>query len=202
MKTSVLLDSHYFPCLDYFALILKYDDVIIETHENYQKQTARNRCYIQGANKVERLTIPISRPSGQKIKTTEILVDDSKWKNEHWRAIQTAYANAPFFEFYAEPIQEVLFQNQAKLFDLNTSLLQLIFKLLNISKPIHYTEKYHKNTPENIHDFRNQVKTEKPTFENYPTYFQVFGEKFNPNLSILDLLFCEGNQASSYLKRL
>ncbi len=201
MKTSILLDAQYFPCVDYFALILKYDDVIIESQENYQKQTARNRCYIQGANHIERLSVPVARPSGQKIKTTEILISpDAKWKNEHWRAIQTAYANAPFFEFYAQSIKDELFQNHEKLFDLNMNLLQLILKLLNISKSICYTEKYQSYLSENISDFRNQVCSKKPFFKHYVPYFQVFGKQFSPNLSILDLLFCQGNQAVQYLK--
>lgn len=201
MNNTLLLDSQYFPCIDYFILICQHEQISLEFCENFQKQTARNRCYIRGANKVERLTVPVLRPSGQKIKTSDIQVStDEKWKREHWRAIETAYANAPFFEFYADPIRDELFANHEKLFDLNTSLLKLILKLLNISKSIVYTPNYDFEVEENTTDFRGKIATERPIQENYASYFQIFGEKFTPNLSILDLLFCEGNNSIQFLK--
>jgi len=203
LSDTLLIDAQYFPCLDYFALILQYEKLIVEKHENFQKQTARNRCYIRGANKIERLSVPVLRPSGQKILTSEIQISSTeKWKREHWRAIQTAYANAPFFEFYAPFIEAELFQPYENLFDLNIRLLKLLFKLLNISKPIHFSENYEITPAVNVVDFRNKVGFSKKIIQSYPSYIQVFGNKFTPNLSILDLLFCQGNQAKSYLLNL
>jgi len=52
-------------------------------------------------------------------------------------------------------------------------------------------------------DIRGQISPEKhfseQTFYQPEPYFQLFGLDFDPNLSILDLLFCEGPAAKSIL---
>lgn len=203
ISDTLLIDAQYFPCLDYFALILRYEKLIIEKYENFQKQTARNRCYIRGANKIERLSIPVLRPSGQKILTSKIQISSTeKWKREHWRAIQTAYANAPFFEFYAPFIEAELFHPHKNLFNFNIQILELLFKLLDISKSIHFSENYEITPAIHVVDFRNKVGFSKKAIQTHLPYIQVFGDEFIPNLSILDLLFCQGNQAKTYLLNL
>ena len=94
---TLLLDFHYLPCIAYFSCINRYHHLILEVHENYEKQSYRNRCYILSANKVLPLSVPVHRGKGKK-PTKDIRIDYSqKWVNNHWRAIKSAYGKAPFF---------------------------------------------------------------------------------------------------------
>ena len=86
------------------------------------------------------------------------------------------------------------------LFDFNWKLLQTVFKLLGISKTIHFTETFEKNTLQD--DYRNFFVCGENKIADPEPYTQLFGEGFEPNLSILDLLFCEGKNARNYLERL
>ena len=59
-------------------------------------------------------------------------------------------------------------------------------------------------TTDDIDDFREVIRPKHPgTDDGFepPVYYQVYREKngFLPNLSILDLLFNEGNEAICYL---
>jgi hypothetical protein len=204
MKSKpILLESHYLPNVQYFTQIIDSEVVWIEAHENYLKQSLRNRCYILAANKVDRLTIPVVHQKGVKIPIQEIQIDDSqKWQNKHWRAIQSAYAHAPFFEYYSDYFKKVIFEPESSLFQLNLNLLKTCLELLQIKKEIRLTNSFGVvDSEEKISDLRNTIQPNSETEIAFENYQQVFGEQFIPNLSILDLLFCEGPNASAILRK-
>jgi hypothetical protein len=84
---------------------------------------------------------------------------------------------------------------------LNLDFLTICLKLLRLEKNIIFTENY-KKTVEN--DWRGLIHPKRhfETNKVYQSlaYRQNFGNEFEPNLSILDLLFCQGNQALTILK--
>ncbi|UII22870.1 WbqC family protein [Fulvivirga ligni] len=194
--SSVLLDIQYLPSLEYFCCLNQYDEIIIEQEEYFEKQSYRNRCHILSSNKVERLIVPVIG-GRKKIKVKDIQIDyTQKWLLNHLRTIRSAYGKAPFFEYYFDHF-EFIFQKKEKfLLDLNMQLLQLCFKFLHIDKPITLTNSYIKSTEADIVDFRSAIHPKKPhTDHNLYTpqsYTQVFGLSFVENLSVIDLLFCEG----------
>ena len=55
-----LIDSQYFPCLEYFSLLKSRSGISIETKERFEKQSYRNRCYIMSSNSIQLLTVPIN----------------------------------------------------------------------------------------------------------------------------------------------
>ena len=199
-----VIELHFLPSLEYFNAIRSFDKVFIESFESFQKQSFRNRCYILMANKTGRLTVPVLK-KGKKGSIKDIKIDyDQKWQANHWRAITSAYRNAPFFEFYADYFHQILFKNLTFLFDLNITLLELCLKQLNINTNIFFTDRYDKNISPEITDLRSKIhpKTHYSNNEFYTpySYTQVFGSSFTENLSIIDLLFCEGPQSSLILK--
>lgn len=203
MKTA-LIDLHYLPSLEYFACILKHDQILIEKEEHFIKQTYRNRCHILGANGVERLSIPVLG-GNKKIKVKDIRIDyKQRWLSVHWRAIMSAYGRAPFYEFFADYF-ECEFQKREKfLFDFNYRLLTTCLKLLQINLNINFTDKFEKHPESHIIDLRSAIHPKKsytlnPIYRPV-SYQQVFGKGFVANLSILDLLFCEGPNATSLLR--
>ena len=80
-----------------------------EQHENYVKQSYRNRCHVLTAQGVVPLSIPVLRGNSKdKTRITQIEIDyTQKWHNVHWRTIQAAYGRAPYFEFYSDYLREV-----------------------------------------------------------------------------------------------
>jgi hypothetical protein len=197
---TALIEAHYLPCIAYFAAIQQSEAIQLERHEHYVKQTFRSRCRVQTANGEIQLTVPVTAKHG-KVLITDVRLDmTQKWVNNHWRTIQSAYAKAPFFEHYADDLREVLFKKVDFLYELNYMLLSMCLGWLKWSMPIKESGSYLQTTPETVLDLRSAInpkKLEQCYKFYYPTtYNQVFGNTFVDNLSLIDLVFCTGPEAS------
>lgn len=200
---ATLVELHYLPSLEYFALLEKFDPVILEACENYQKQSYRNRCYIRGANKIETLVVPVKK-SGNKTPVRDVRIAYSeRWDKEHWRALASAYGKAPYFEYFADLIKVIYEKKFTFLFDLNYSLLSLCLDIIGMKKTVSFTSEYI-TSPREAFDARSKIHPKKNfaknSFYKPQPYYQVFGKVFDENLSIIDLIFCEGNYAKSIIK--
>lgn len=194
---NALIELHYLPSVAYFAALQGVEKIILEKKEHFEKQSFRNRCHILTAQGVERLVIPLTSKSG-KVLITEVRIDyTQKWLNNHWRTIESAYRSSPFFEFYADDLQKILFKRHIFLYDLNVELLTICLKWLKRNVTLQESMSYEKIPSDSTTiDMRNVIHAKRP--EQYTRYFQpvsypqVFGNKFAEGLSIIDLVFCEG----------
>lgn len=197
------MSLHYLPNLAYFACIMQAETVIIESREHFQKQTLRNRCYVNTANGVEIMSVPLQKPT-RHVPVDEIRIDYSQeWVKKHWRCLTSAYANSPFFEYYAPDFLKVLDSRPAYLFDLNRQLLTLCLKFLRLPVELTYNLSYEQTVQYPVFDARNCI-TDKKNVNRYQfyrphPYYQTFGNGFSDNLSIVDLLFNTGPEASEIL---
>ncbi len=201
---TVLIDLHYLPSLEYFTALLSAEKIIIEKHEQYVKQSYRNRCYINTANGLLKLVVPVTSKHGKAL-VGEVKVDkNGTWKNNHWRAISSAYGKAPFFDHYADELHHIIFKGHDLLFDLNIDLLSFCLQSLQVSLSLTESTSYQKIPQKDITDLRSVISAKNPHSErNYylpVPYLQVFGNKFASNLSFIDLLFCEGPNAIHLIK--
>lgn len=198
----LLTETLYNPPITYFRHLLRCDSILVEAHENYNKQSYRNRCHVLTAQGVQTLSIPMLRGGSQhKTRITNIEIDYSQpWYNVHWRTLQAAYGRAPYFEFYSDYIREVYARQPKYLFNLNEDLLRLYLKLLKLEKPLHFTTQYQATAGAGILDLRNKIHP-KICADNLHVkpYTQVFGKQFAPELSIIDLLFTQGPASITYL---
>ena len=203
METTYL-STAYFPPIEYLYHILESENIVIDNWETYKKQTYRNRCNIYSEKGLMPLTIPVTKPQGNGTKTHDILIADiDKWKGNHWKTIETAYMNSPFYEYYKEEIYEEFIKQYNKLTDFNNSLLKVILKLLEIDKQINYSESFIKpNTFPN--DYRFKISPKVSNNLIFDEYIQVFTDRngFIENMSILDLIFNLGPEAKYYLDNL
>lgn len=205
----VLLSTAYWPNLHYFYYILNSDEIFIEQHEHYQKQSFRNRAQVLTANGPISLNIPVvNKGNKQVIKDIEISYAEN-WPINHWRTIESAYKNSPYFDFFETEIKQFYEGKHESLLQYNTAQLKLLLKMLRIKKTINFTAEFRKVIPEGI-DLRNSIhpkiemETDKRVFEKLTVpYYQTFQEKFpfTPNLSMLDLVFNKGLKAVEYLKK-
>lgn len=167
------------------------------------KQTYRNRCRIKTSQKIDTLTVPVLK-GNSKIGIQDILIDYSQdWVKDHSRAIQSAYGKSPFFEHYRDLFWEVWSKKPDHLFSLNAEILTLCLKLLQIDVKVEITSEYQNTPPDAVKDYRNAIHPKKSFLKNdlfRPCiYNQVFGSNFAENISIIDLLFCEGPNARQIL---
>ncbi|PHN05840.1 WbqC family protein [Flavilitoribacter nigricans] len=208
MKRSALIELHYLPSIQFFSKLLAYQQIVIEEHENYQKGSYRNRCHIAGANGLQIMSIPLEKGKHQRLPIREVRIAYAQpWHIQHWRSIRSAYANAPFFPYYSEPIEALFQQRPEHLFTFNRQLFELICKQLGLGEKISYSNGYRSETDPETDDLRELVSPKDENAARDPhfapsRYPQVFTEKhgFLPNLSILDLLFCTGPQAVEILR--
>lgn len=203
MSRQAIIELHYLPSIAFFSAISDCSEIVVEKFEHYEKQTYRNRCYILNSQGATALIVPLTEKHG-KIAMGEVKIDyTQKWLNTHWRAIQTAYGKAPFFEYYNDELHETLFRRPTYLFELNHSLLTLCLKWMKWKLPISESLTFEKSVPGGITDLRSAITPKKRNrlneFYQPVVYHQVFGRKFVPNLSILDLIMCEGPGARNII---
>ena len=180
--------------------MLKEECILFEVHDNYQKQSYRNRCYISGPNGKQLLSIPIKYDSSEgRIKSKDIKVEnDFPWQNQHFKALKVAYRSSPFFELLEEELSPIFTKKYEYLYDVNIDTLDFILDTLEISIPIQETSSY---SIDYQNDYREVAHKKFQPIEPNKQYTQMFDEKngFLKNLSILDLLFMEGPNTISYL---
>ncbi len=206
MDDTLLIEPHYFPSVAYLALLLRYPKVVLEVHAHYPKQTYRNRCYVQGANQVQLLTVPVQKGKG-KIPTHAVQINhDEPWVAHHWRTLQSAYGNAPFFNFFAADFHDILLRKNHYLVDLSVAILTKCLEILQLEvRSLTLSQKYDSVAPKGFFDARNRLQPGFPPI--LPPYFrpvsyqQLFGNNFAPNLSVIDLLFCAGSRANSIIRQ-
>jgi hypothetical protein len=199
---QIRLATAYLPNVQYFSKLL-YGTTVVEQHENYVKQTFRNRCEILASGGKMSLTVPV-RHSAAKIKIRDVEIDySSNWQRLHWRTIYTAYRSSPFFVYYADDFRPFYETQERFLFDLNRKMLDKLVELVGLKADITLSDSY--RLDDNPSDYRNLIIPKNsppdPRFSPVP-YHQVFNDRldFQPNLSIIDLLCNEGNNSSTIIK--
>jgi WbqC-like protein family len=198
----ILIETHFLPSLEFFCAIKGAEEIQIEYHEHFVKQSFRNHAIINTANGIEKLTVPLTS-KGNRTLIKDVKIDvGQNWRNNQWRTIQSAYRKSPYYEHYADDFNKILFKPHTFLVELNLDLLSFCFEMLQWEKNIVPTETYQAHAEDRI-DLRNIILSKKPfhirEFYKPVSYQQVFGNAFFENLSMLDLIFCQGPKANSIL---
>ncbi len=200
MSNKLITELHYLGSLEYFSLLLQQKTISFEVNDTFKKKTFRNRAYLLGSNKTLQLNIPLAFANGTK--TKDVKIDyNHKWIKDHWGAFYSSYGNAPFFEYFCDDFKSIWESKPVYLVDLNLSFFRLTLKILKTDIDISFTSEYKK---EYERDFRDHISP-KSSFTNRKIYTpieytQLFGDTFVPNLSIIDLVMCEGPHAAEVLR--
>lgn len=151
-----------------------------------------------------------------KTPTGEVLISDhGEWRRQHWNAIVSAYRSSPYFEYYADDFHRVFHQplvdadgQPLRLVDFNAALRDFVLDALGLQLHIDVNrERYiDPSTAALGTDFRETIRPKIPystdaTFLPAP-YWQVFASRhgFQPNMSIIDLLFNMGPESRIVLR--
>ena len=206
----VILSSTYFGPVQWYQKLCRHGHVAIERYDHFMKQTYRNRCVIAAANGPQALTVPVEKGETQPLLMKDVRISDhGNWRHLHWQALQSAYGESPFFEFYADDLRPFFEKRWTWLFDFNLDITHKMCELLDIQPTIELTSEFvpaagNLGQPSQK-DFRDAIhpKHPLPDSEFEPRrYYQVYESRhgFQPNLSILDLLFNMGNESVLYIQ--
>ncbi|MBR6814461.1 MAG: WbqC family protein [Alistipes sp.] len=190
----VILPLAYMPSVEYVARLLR-EECVIDLGENFIKRSERNRAHILSANGVMALTVNVENANRPRQKMRDVKIDYSKrWQHQHWVSIFSAYKSSPYFDHFAHRIEPFYRKEWKYLVDYNLEYTSTLLSLLGVNRELPLSQSYYEAQPDDL-DLRPKHK-ENSTFVAEP-YFQVFSDRmpFEANLSILDLIMCEGPQA-------
>lgn len=221
---SALLSTTYFGPVQWYQKLNRYPYIYIERCESFIKQTYRNRCVIATTNGLQTLSIPVEHTQDKGDDSSRLITDirisnHGNWRHLHWNALMSAYGDSPFFDYYVDDIRPFFEQRWENLFDFNMAITHKLCELLDIHPTIQFTDNFIptnqdsstsitsiSSTTSSSHflDFRDVIRPKNPLPDPDFTpqkYYQVYQQKwgFQPNLSILDLLFNMGNESILYL---
>lgn len=224
-KRVAVLQSNYLPWKGYFHIIKSVDVFIFYDDVQYTKNDWRNRNRIKTLNGEQWLTVPVG--SGDGLNINQILLKDHTWQEKHWRSVAQGYARAPHFDT-CKPFFEDLYLhhewtnlselNQYAIRSISSQFLGLnttfersesytiegrkLDRLLNLLVAADATEYVSGPAARAYIDesefLRRGIKLEYINYEKYPEYPQLC-PPFNHYVSVIDLLFMMGTDASSYI---
>ncbi|MEG1763074.1 MAG: WbqC family protein [Bacteroidales bacterium] len=208
--TSILLSSAYLPPISYFQALSKAGKIYIDAQENYQKQSFRNRAQIVGSHGVLSLSVPIIQTDGNHTPMGHVgIANQMPWQRSHWRSMEAAYNNSPFFLYYKDELSEFYQQPYTNLMQLNEALLRFFIRKLHWSVSLENTSEfipYHSPIleTEKLLDLRLQIHPKRACRDTFTSYIRSFDIdlplNYQGNISVLDLLCNLGGDTSAYLR--
>ncbi|MBD1912378.1 MULTISPECIES: WbqC family protein [unclassified Leptolyngbya] len=227
-KKIAIVQSNYIPWKGYFDLINSVDEFILFDDMQYTRRDWRNRNKIKTSKGTEWLTIPVNVKGKyyQKINETTVASDD--WAMEHWKTLTHNYSKSKYFLDIKDMFWQLyeIASQQHYLSKVNHLFITQICDFLGIKTQISWSSNYeivdgknerlislckqaggtHYISGPSAKDYMDlnqftqaRLKVTFFDYSGYPEYDQRF-PPFDHAVSILDLLFNEGDQASKFMK--
>jgi hypothetical protein len=215
----------YIPYPGFFHKLSLADVLVIMDDVQYDKRfTNRNKILVpQGPIW---LTVPIVKDD-KFLPNASVKINNSvRWSDDHWKKISLSYRNAAFYGLYAGPLEETFQRKWDLLLDLDLDLLKKSMEWLGLNLPVVRESelKVDGKATERLVNVCKAVGADtyvsgrggrnymdlalfenegvRLVFHEYAPipYRQRFTEAFVPDLSIVDMLFNLGPDASRLIR--
>lgn len=225
-KKVAIIQSNYIPWKGYFDIIRKVDAFVLLDDVQYTRRDWRNRNLIKTAHGLQWLTIPVDVKGQFDININQVEVADGSWAKDHWQKIRHSYSKAACFKEFAPRFEEVYLNLREKsLSNINLQFIQLINSILEIKTPIVWSHDFATSPEKSARlldicrqlgathylsgpaaknylqvDLFNEtnIEVEWMDYSHYLPYRQLHGD-FAHGVTVLDLIFNEGNDSIKYL---
>lgn len=228
MKKIAILQSNYIPWKGYFDIINSVDEFILYDDMQYTRRDWRNRNKIMTPNGPLWLSISVNSKGKFFQKINETTVAGTDWVDKHWKSIQMNYARAEYFSQYGPRIHAIYEACREKEFlsEINYLFLRELCDILDIHTEITWSSDYHLKDGKTerlvglvqeagggyylsgpaakdyiVPELFQQagIRLDWMDYSGYPEYRQL-GPQFEHGVSVLDLIFNEGNSARRFMK--
>lgn len=203
IKNLLLTDLQCFMSTNCYITLVEYETLRFEQYEHFRKGSYSNRYYVAGPNGKILLSVPLLHARRERMAFRDLKIcNRDQWQRLHWRTLTSAYRRSPWFEFYEESLQPMYEKKFDYLMDWNLQAFELVSGWLGRTWEVTFTDQYIKlyDEPDMI-DARHDFSPARVKGERKLSYHQVFEDRtgFLPEMSVLDLIFCEGKRAISLL---
>jgi hypothetical protein len=226
-KRIAISQSNYIPWKGYFDSIAEVDEWMLYDDMQYTRRDWRNRNQIKTSHGLEWISIPVIVKGKYTQSIKETKVSDKNWNKDHWNLLKQNYAKAPAYMEVKDFIENLYHTVSSEyLSEINHSfLLQLMEylgiktliskssdydlvngkteRLVNLCKLKSATDYYSGKAAQNYMDLNlfaaENIDVHWFDHSGYSEYPQLF-PPFTHQVSIIDLLFNEGKNASKHMK--
>lgn len=227
MKKIIITQSNYIPWKGYFDSINMVDEFIIYDDMQYTRRDWRNRNQVKTKDGLKWLTIPIEVKGKYFQKINETKISEPDWGEKHWNVIKHNYSRVKYFNEYKNIFEELYLNDKEEyLSKVNYKFMKTICELLGIKTKMRWSSEFKllEEKTERLVDicktagatdyysgpaakaYMNEELFEKENikihyfdYSGYPVYDQLHGE-FTHAVSIIDLIFNEGPNATKFMK--
>jgi len=225
---EVILAGHqpeYLPYLGYFQKVARADHFMIVDHVQYARRDFQNRNYIRNRTGKILLTVPVLNKGHHDLPFNEILINRQEpWARKNWRSLYFAYKDAPYWSRYGPELEAIYQRSWERLADLNITLIRLFMDWLGLTVPVTLSSQHGIRgsktdmlvemcrmvgadtylSGQGARDYVEPDVLARAGIRHFfcrfihPEYSQRF-TPFIPNLSVVDLLFNNGDHAREIL---
>jgi len=225
----VILAAHqpaYLPWLGLFHKMAISDNFVVLDDVQFEKNSFINRNRIKTAQGDMWLTVPVLMTGHIQKTIHDIEINNNvDWRSKHWKSIYLNYKKSPYFNRFSDFFEDLYKGEWIKLYDLLDYTMSFFIKELKIDTKIYIQSKLNITTKKQLlildlckhfnakifvfgalgKDYADSELFEtngiKILFQDYkhPAYHQLWGGGFISNMSIIDLLFNEGERSFEIL---
>ena len=199
-----ILPACPFPNLAWYKIALSEGEVLLDTRENYVKQTDRNRIFIADAHGAKFITLPVHRRNADSRSMSDVVFTEAMIPKVIMRHITTAYSSAPFFEHFERELMAFFeeFGTPGKsLLEFNLASLEWVEQMTDLKREREMVEqsKYTEPVEMSEGDFRKKGALSNRVW-SYKRYAQIFEDRngFIEGRSVLDAMFHEPNEVKNW----
>lgn len=204
LPISRILPACPFPNLAWYKVALSEGEVVLDTHENYVKQTDRNRIFIADAHGAKFITLPVHRRNANSRSISDVVFTEAMIPRFIMRHFRTAYSSAPFFEHFEGELMEFFekFGTPGKsLLEFNLASFKWVEQMIGLKREggIVESSKYTEPVKMAKGDFRKKGALTTKVW-SYKKYAQIFEDRngFIEGRSVLDAMFHEPNEVKNW----